>query len=289
MPRPEFGFFPSPQAADLPETIRLVRLAEELGLDLIGIQDHPYQRRFLDTFSLLADLLARTERIRMFPDVANLPLRGPSMIAKAAASMDVMSGGRFELGIGAGGFWDAIVGMGGPRRSPADAVDALVEAVTVIRQLWSGDRGLTYDGAHYHLAGVHSGPAPAHDVGIWVGGYGPRMLRVVGQHADGWVPSAPYLPPDQLFDKHAIIDEAAEEAGRDPATIRRVYNVQGRISDGPVREWLHGDQDHWVEELRALHQEHRMDALVFWPEGEGPEGQLRAFAEVAFAVRGSGS
>jgi alkanesulfonate monooxygenase SsuD/methylene tetrahydromethanopterin reductase-like flavin-dependent oxidoreductase (luciferase family) len=86
-------------------------------LDLIGIQDHPYQRRFLDTFALIGDLLARTERLRFFPDVANLPLRQPAMLAKAGASLDVMSGGRFELGLGAGAFWEAIAAMGGPARS----------------------------------------------------------------------------------------------------------------------------------------------------------------------------
>jgi alkanesulfonate monooxygenase SsuD/methylene tetrahydromethanopterin reductase-like flavin-dependent oxidoreductase (luciferase family) len=87
--------------------------ADELGLDLIGIQDHPYQWRFLDTWSLIGDLLARTERIRFFPDVANLPLRGPAMMAKQAASLDVLAGGRFELGLGAGAFWEAIGAAGG--------------------------------------------------------------------------------------------------------------------------------------------------------------------------------
>lgn len=82
---------------------------------------------------LIADLAARTERVRFFPDVANLPMRGPTMIAKAAASLDVVSGGRFELGLGAGGFWDAVAGMGGPHRSPAEAADALEEALPIIR------------------------------------------------------------------------------------------------------------------------------------------------------------
>ena len=108
----EFGFFPAPNADDHAAIVEQVRIAEETGLELIGIQDHPYQRRFLDTFSLIADLEARTSRLRFFPDVACLPLRPPSILAKASASIDRMSGGRFELGIGAGAFWDAIVGMG---------------------------------------------------------------------------------------------------------------------------------------------------------------------------------
>jgi Luciferase-like monooxygenase len=86
---------------------------------VIGIQDHPYQRRYLETWSLIADLIARTDRVRFFPDVANLPLRFPAMIAKRAATLDVLSGGRFELGLGAGAFWEAIGAMGGPFELPA--------------------------------------------------------------------------------------------------------------------------------------------------------------------------
>ncbi|HSJ46683.1 MAG TPA: LLM class flavin-dependent oxidoreductase [Euzebyales bacterium] len=282
---PLFGLFPSPEADDHAATVRLVTLADELGLDLVGIQDHPYQRRFLDTFVLMADLLARTERIRVFPDVANLPLRGAAMIAKAAASMDVMSGGRFELGLGAGGFWDAIAAMGGPRREPGEAVDALVEAITVIRRLWSGDRGLRVDGRHYRLAGVHSGPTPAHDVGIWLGATGPRMLAVTGRLADGWIPSSPYVPPDELLDRHRILDEAAHDAGREPSDILRLYNINGRITDGPTEKWLVGNKDHWVEQLRELHDDHRIDAFIFWPEGDDHEAQLRAYAEIAAELR----
>ena len=113
-----FGVFPTPEAEKLEEVLTLARVADEEGLDYVGIQDHPYQRRFLDTWMLMATVLARTERVGVFPDVANLPLRQPAVLAKAAASLDVMSGGRFELGLGAGAFWEAVEAMGGPRRSP---------------------------------------------------------------------------------------------------------------------------------------------------------------------------
>jgi alkanesulfonate monooxygenase SsuD/methylene tetrahydromethanopterin reductase-like flavin-dependent oxidoreductase (luciferase family) len=185
-----FGWFLVPEAADPPGLVEQVRLAERAGVDLVGIQDHPYQRRFLDTFSLLAALAAATERVGLFPDVASLPLRHPAMLAKAAASIDLLSGGRFELGLGAGSFWDAIVAMGGPRRSPGEAVEALEEAVALLRLLWSDQRSVRFTGHHYRVAGVRPGPAPAHPIGIWVGAYGPRMLRLVGRLADGWVPSA---------------------------------------------------------------------------------------------------
>src|SRR6266699_3544042 len=94
--------------ASLDEHLLLAQAAEAVGLDLIGVVDHPYHSRYLDTLSLIGMLLARSERLHIFPDVANLPLRPPAMLAKAAASLDLLSGGRFELGLGSGGYWDAI-------------------------------------------------------------------------------------------------------------------------------------------------------------------------------------
>jgi alkanesulfonate monooxygenase SsuD/methylene tetrahydromethanopterin reductase-like flavin-dependent oxidoreductase (luciferase family) len=281
----EFGFFPAPNADDYANILEQTRIADEAGLDLIGIQDHPYQRRFLDTFSLIADLAARTKHIRFFPDVANLPLRHPSVMAKAAASIDRMSGGRFELGLGAGSFWDAVEGMGGPRRKPREAVESLAEAIEVIRLLWSGDRNLRFEGRHYRLKGVHSGPVPTHDIGIWIGAAGPRMLDLIGRVADGWIPSSGFMSPARLSEAHERIDTAAEGAGRKPIDVRRIYNVAGTITDGNRGGFLEGPTAYWVDVLTRLAVEVGMDAFIFWPAGE-PTPQLQRFAEeVAPAVR----
>lgn len=96
----KFGYFLIPNAAD--PVLATAQEVERRGLDYIGIQDHPYQRRFLDTWTLLSAIAATTTRVGLFPDVACLPLRPPAVLAKAAASLDVLSGGRFELGLGAG-------------------------------------------------------------------------------------------------------------------------------------------------------------------------------------------
>ncbi len=111
---PWFGVFPVPETEKVQQLVEQVLLADRLGLDLVGIQDHPYQRRHLETWTLLSYLAGRTERVRLFPDVANLPLRRPALLAKAAASLDVLSGGRVELGLGAGAFWEAIRAWDGP-------------------------------------------------------------------------------------------------------------------------------------------------------------------------------
>src|SRR5437764_833920 len=123
------GIFVVPDATDATATLAQILAADDAGLDVVGIQDHPYQRRFFDTWTLLSYAAGRTKRVRLVPDVLNLPLRLPALIAKSAASLDILSSGRVDLGLGAGAFWDAIEALGGPRRSPRESVDALEEAI----------------------------------------------------------------------------------------------------------------------------------------------------------------
>ncbi len=280
----EFGIFPIPEAKLLREVTAVVQEADRVGLDLVGIQDHPYQRRFLDTFSLIAGLATQTKRVRFFTDVANLPLRPPAVLAKTAASIDILSDGRFELGLGAGAFWDAIEGMGRPRLTPGQALRALEEAIEVIRLLWSDERGIRFEGEHYRIDGVHAGPQPAHAMEIWLGVGGPRSLALLGRSADGWLPSIPRMPVAGLNGRHAIIDEAAEGAGRDPAVIRRLANVNGVITDGPTGDFLRGPAEQWVDQLAGLALEHGIDTFILWPDGD-PLEQIRRFAALVPEVR----
>ena len=224
-----FGTFITPVAARADDVLRQARLTEELGLDLVTIQDHPYQPAFLDTWTLLSVIAAQTKRVRVSPNVTNLPLRPPAVLARAAASLDILSGGRVELGLGAGAFWDAIEAMGGPRRTAPESIEALEEAIRIIRTLWTEGRAERINGKHYRLAGARPGPQPAHPIGIWIGAYGKRMLRLTGRMADGWLPSSPYAGPERLTEMNRLIDAGAREAGRDPAAIRRLYNLGGHL------------------------------------------------------------
>jgi alkanesulfonate monooxygenase SsuD/methylene tetrahydromethanopterin reductase-like flavin-dependent oxidoreductase (luciferase family) len=281
----EFGLFPVPNADDLEVVRSLARRADELGLDLIGIQDHPYQWRYLETWALIADLVARTERVRLFPDVANLPLRGPAMIAKHAATLDVLAGGRFELGLGAGAFWEPIAAMGGPVRSPREALESLEEAIEIIRLFWSGERSIAFEGKHYRVKGLHPGPPPAHRIEIWLGVGKPRSLALLGRAADGWVPSLTWARPELVPPMMWAIDDAATEAGRDPGEIRRLLNVSGKIVDGDVEELLVGPPEHWIETLAGFATDLGFDTFVLWPTG-APQEQLERFAaEVVPALR----
>jgi alkanesulfonate monooxygenase SsuD/methylene tetrahydromethanopterin reductase-like flavin-dependent oxidoreductase (luciferase family) len=277
-----FGIFVTPAADAAVRVVQLARRADEAGLDLVSVQDHPYQPAFLDTWTLLTTIAAATSRVSVSPNVANLPLRPPAVLARAVASLDILSSGRAELGIGAGAFWDAIAAMGGPRRTSASSVTALREAIAVIRALWTPSRGARADGEYYSLAGAKPGPFPVHDVGIWVGGYKQRMLRLTGELADGWLPSSPYAPPEQLAAMNSVIDAAAAGAGRSPAAIRRLYNISGAFS-GNGTEFLQGPPKVWAEQLAGLALDEGISGFVLMADDTATIE--RYAAEVAPAVR----
>lgn len=175
----EFGAFITPTSRVPHQALERSLLAEELGLELVTYQDHPYQVSLLDTWTLMAYVAARTERIRIAPNVLNLPLRHPAVLARAAASLDLLSGGRFELALGAGHFWDAIEAIGGVRLDPGQSVAALDEAILILRETWDAGAagGVRVEGSQYQVLGAERGPGPAHPIPIHVGGYKPRMLE----------------------------------------------------------------------------------------------------------------
>ena len=282
----EFGISLVPNADDADLILELATVADEAGIELLGIQDHPYQRRFLDTWTLLSFIAARTERLRVFPDVANLPLRLPGVLAKSAASLDRLSGGRVELGLGAGAFWEGVKAMGGPVRTPGEAVSALEEAIQIMRLVWSEERGVSFEGEHYQLSGLHPGPPPVHPIEIWLGAYKPRMLALTGRLADGWLPSLGNLPGSDIPAAAERIDAAAREAGRDPADIRRLLNVSGTITDGERGEGpLDGPADSVAETLVGLAIELGFDTFIFWPDDPSADQIQRFATDVMPAVR----
>ena len=147
----------------------------------------------------------------LFTNVASLPLRPPATPAKQAASIDVLSGGRFELGLGTGALSDGIAGMGGPRRTPGEARAALSEAIDIIRASWAGEP-FSFQGTCYQAPEVRPGPRPAHPPRLWLGVTGPRAAALVGAKADGWsVSCEPYVPPERLPELNDIITGAALE------------------------------------------------------------------------------
>ena len=278
----QFGVFMTPNAAHADAVLKLSKLADGLGLDLVTFQDHPYQARFLDTWTLLSVVAAQTVKVRVAPNVANLPLRQPVVLARSVASLDILTGGRVELGLGAGAFWNGIAAVGGRRLNPGQAVGALAEAVEVIRAIWSADGGpVRHEGEHYRVVGAHPGPAPVHDVQIWLGAYKRRMLALTGAKADGWLPTMGYAEPEDLSAMNSAIDDAAAEAGRGPAEIRRMYNVNGQFGRGGG--FLQGSPADWAEQLAGLTLAEGISTYIL---SVSSEAEVHRFAdEVIPAVR----
>jgi alkanesulfonate monooxygenase SsuD/methylene tetrahydromethanopterin reductase-like flavin-dependent oxidoreductase (luciferase family) len=278
-----FGAFVTPTAEEAERVVALARLVEEVGLDIVTIQDHPYQARFLDTWTLLSVIAANTSTLRVSPNVANLPLRPPAVLARSVATLDLLSGGRVELGLGAGAFPNGVAAMGGPRLSAAESVDALEEGIRIIRALWTaGGPAVRVDGKYHRVHGAHPGPAPAHDIGIWLGAYKKRMLRLTGRLADGWLPSSPYAAPETLPAMNDTIDAAAAEAGRRPADIRRLYNIAGEFHANGTG-FLRGPAHMWAEQLAELTLDHGISGFIAM--GDDPDHLRRFAAEVVPAVR----
>ena len=281
-----FGAFVTPAAHPPQRAVELAVAADRFGLDVVTFQDHPYQPTFHDAWTLMSYVASRTSRITVAGNVLNLPLREPAVLARAVASLDLLSGGRVELGLGAGAFWDAIAAMGGPRRTPGEAVDALAEAIEIIRAVWdtSATGGVRVRGKHYTVDGAKRGPAPAHDVSIWVGALKPRMLGLTGRLADGWLPSLSYLEggPSALTGMHARIDAAAVDAGRSPSDVRRLLNVNGAFA-ARSNGFLDGPPDQWAEELAGLTLEYGTSGFIL---ASDDPAALELFAkEVAPATR----
>ncbi|MFH8766322.1 LLM class flavin-dependent oxidoreductase [Streptomyces althioticus] len=282
-----FGSFVTPTAGRAGQAVELAVTSERAGLDLVTFQDHPYQAAFLDTYTLLAYVAGRTERIRVSGNVTSLPLRPPAVLARAAASLDILSGGRFELGIGAGAFWDGIAAMGGRRLTAGQGVEALREGIAIIRDIWDTDTrgGVHHHGRYYEVDGAKRGPRPAHDIPVWVGAYKPKMLALTGAVGDGWLPSMEYLPRgvDSLPEMNALIDEAAKSAGRSPSDVRRLMNFMRAEFSPTSRGLLNGPAKAWSEQITELALEHGLSAFIIG--GDDAVTIERFGAEVAPAVR----
>ena len=270
------------------------RFADEAGLDLVSIGDHPYFAERLDAYAALAFVLGATSNIAGAVIMTNLLSRPAPILARTVTGLSTISSGRVVLGLGAGGMWEEIVALGVPRLSPAARIRALEEAILVVRALSGGGDPLTFDGEFYHVTGLSPAAAPAPP--IWIGSVGPRALAATGRQADGWIPG--HLADwrsTQVAESRPMVDEAAASVGREPADVDTIYNVSGRIARVPLREtrddegrWIGGGVTQWVEELTFAVLEHRAAAFIYLlPPGQSiSDTTLKLWAhEVAPAVR----
>lgn len=279
-----FGLSLIPSVELLEQTKQLAHAADAAGLEYLAVQDHAYNVEFLDVWTLITYLAAETQRISFVPNVADLQLRPPAMLAKAAASLSVLTGGRIVLGVGGGASAGGIAAMGGAFRSRPEMIAFTDEALQIMRLALAG--GPVEFRGDQHTVDYEAGPLPPAPVPLWLGSQGPRMLALTGRQSDGWVsPLSTYTPPFAVPGMQRRIDEAARDAGRDPAGVRRIYNVVGTIGTGRGGSGLTGNVDTWVATLTDWAVDLGLDTFIFWPT-TAPLDQLEVFVgEVVPAVR----
>lgn len=249
-----FGVGVPASAAPGDDPVGLAQEAERLGFDFVSAADHPCGTSpSYETTVMLTWIAARTSRIGVASRVLGMPFRRPAMVAKLAASLDLMSGGRFILGLGAGYSDEEIAAVGGPALSPAEKIDALAEAVQVIRGAWTRS-DYAQHGRHHGVRDLTMEPRPAHPIPVWLGTFGPRALAATGALADGWIPSLGYKPVAEFPAMRRRIDDAAEAAGRRPADIRSILNLNIRLGPAatPEEDVVSGSAEQAVSQLRHL-------------------------------------
>lgn len=222
----------------------IATMVEDLGFESLWRSDHFFslmrrsERESLETWVSLTDLATRTRRIRFGPLVCPMTFRHPALLARMAAAVDQLSGGRLVLGVGAG--WNVAEheAFGIPFPPIKRRMDDLEEGIEVIKRLWSGTK-VSYEGRHLSLREAESHPTPTQQPHppLLVGGGGEkRTLRIVARYADEW--NSVNMLPDAYRAKTEVLLRHCREAGRDPASIRRSMMcafVVGRDSAGLER------------------------------------------------------
>jgi alkanesulfonate monooxygenase SsuD/methylene tetrahydromethanopterin reductase-like flavin-dependent oxidoreductase (luciferase family) len=251
------------------EMLGHARLADDAGLDVVSLSDHPYFADRVDAYAALGFVLGATSTITGAVIMTNLLSRPAPILARTVTGLSTISGARVVLGMGAGGLEEEIVALGVPGLSPAARVRALEEAIMVVRALSGGGDPITFDGEFYHVTGLT--PAAAPTPPIWVGSLGPKALAVTGRHADGWIPG--HLADwrsTQVAESRPIVDEAAAWVGRNPTDVDTIYNVSGRLTPAPLPEtrdddgrWIGGGVTQWVEELTFAVLERDAAAFIY--------------------------
>jgi alkanesulfonate monooxygenase SsuD/methylene tetrahydromethanopterin reductase-like flavin-dependent oxidoreductase (luciferase family) len=205
--------------------------AEGLGFDFVSANDHPNgDDPTHELWTLLTWVAAATSRIKVASRVIGAPYRNPAMLAKMAATLSEFSGGRLILGLGGGSSDEGMTAFGIESITPRAKMDALEDALRIIRGLWTTP-SFTYHGAIHSVSAADVEPKPSSPIPIWLGTFGQRGLSLAGRLADGWIPSLGMAPPERAQPMRDHVMEEARTAGRRPDDVTCVYNIQFRIGE----------------------------------------------------------
>lgn len=263
--------FSSPDGAPVSwdRLVASARLAESLGFDSVWISDHFFLTlgRYggpddvygsAEPLTALAGLAALTEQVRLGTLVLSAGFRHPALLAKAAVTIDLLSGGRLDLGVGAGWYEDEYRAFGYPFGSLGERFEILEETMEVLGLLFGEKEPVTWEGKHFRLDEAYCRPRPTQQPRppLWVGGKGgPRLLRLVARKADGWN-TVWVWTPEAYSERARALDQMCEREGRDPATVRRSLGLYTLIGE---------DQRDLVARYRSLQR---------WTPGGALDGEL---------------
>jgi alkanesulfonate monooxygenase SsuD/methylene tetrahydromethanopterin reductase-like flavin-dependent oxidoreductase (luciferase family) len=250
--RPSFGIMTAPQQVDYEDLLRVWREADAIPrIEHAWLFDHlmpiggdPGGPAY-EGWTLLSALAAQTRRLRLGVMVTSNRFRPPALLAKIATTVDIVSGGRLDLGIGVGsrpGHPPArreYAAHGLPFHDTAHAVGSLAESCTVIRRLWTETEPFDFHGEYVRLTGAFGNPKPVQrpHPPILIGGRSSATLRVAAEHADLW--NIPGGDIDDIVRRSALLDRHCAEIGRDPATITRSVHLPVDYErPGPTRELI---------------------------------------------------
>lgn len=280
-----------PQTGPWPVLLEHCLEVERLGYESLWIGDHYFldalpQFELLEAMTVLGAIAVSVPRLRLGAMTTNIIYRNPAVIAKQAATIDQMSGGRFELGLGAGVYESDHRMTGSEPWSPRERVDRFEEILAVVDPLLRGER-VDHDGPYYRVDGGLVRPRPIQQPRppITVGANGPRMLRIAAQRADRWNTwGGRGLSAEELWaataTRIALFNEAVDSAGRDPRTVVRSLYVYR-----PLEPWSSlAAFVAIVERARSI----GLDELILaWPgflQEEGAEAQIEVFQAVSHQV-----
>lgn len=247
------------------DLLRIYRMADEAGLYWASVSDHLYANPLMDPstreipcfegISTMAAIAATTKNIRIGCMMMCGPFRNPGLLAKAAVTIDHISGGRVELGVGAGWFEEEFKEFGYDFPEAKVRLDMLEEQLQILRALFD-QHEVSFSGEHYRVENAICSPKPMQKkLRLWVGGRGPkRTPRIAAQYADGF--NTPYLEPDGFADRLAVLDTACEKFGRDPATLSKTINLHFLMGCDPASVQKGRDR------YNALPDSHRAGALL---------------------------
>lgn len=225
-----FGFIPTEGGRFYAEALREVECAEALGFDSVWMEEHHSVRDHYwpSPLMVLAGFATRTSRLTLGTDVAILPFYHPVRLAEDAALLDIMSNGRFILGLAIGYKADEFALYGAPLAARGART---AEAIQLMRRLWTEDN-VTFTGKHYQIENARLEPKPLTPGGvpIWIGGWGPLSLQRAAELADAWVPG-PVARLDKVLEAQATYRDCLRAAGRDPATVPAPLTREVVIAD----------------------------------------------------------